>query len=140
MDWQSHSYYTLNEKRTIQMVALVCSFASLAIIAVTFYWFLRMRRRIRHKYVDHVVRCFIHVRMTEIRLIMLHVMGGFVRELWYLIFSIIILGGADVTTQSPVCQVSGFFINFGSEVTGKAVLRIELIRLRLTKKTFLSSS
>lgn len=71
---------------------------------------------------------------------MLHVMGGFVRELWYLIFSIIILGGADVTTQSPVCQVSGFFINFGSEVTGKAVLRVELIRLRLTKKTFLSSS
>jgi len=55
---------------------------------------------------------------------MLHVLGSFIRELWYFIFAVAVLSHARVTNRSALCQATGFFINFGNGVTG-AYLMLE---------------
>jgi hypothetical protein len=43
--------YTLRKKSTIQIIAAAMSVASVLTTAVTFYWFICMTKRFRHKWV-----------------------------------------------------------------------------------------
>jgi G protein-coupled receptor GPR1 len=52
------------------------------------------------------------------RLIMLSILGCFVRGLWYFIFSIVVMGHNPIETHSRFCQATGFFITLGNEMTG----------------------
>jgi len=54
------------------------------------------------------------------RLIMCLILGDLLRALWYMIFASVALSrsGDPLPTASPFCQVSGFFVAFGTEVSG----------------------
>jgi hypothetical protein len=49
---QSKSYYAASVKRMIQIVATVSSSLSLILTLITFYWFRKMKKRLRHKCVS----------------------------------------------------------------------------------------
>lgn len=52
---------------------------------------------------------------------MLSISGCFIRGLWYFIFSVVVMGHEPVTSQSGFCQVTGFFIQLGNEISGKNI-------------------
>jgi hypothetical protein len=57
----TQSFYTALQKRMIQTVATVTSSLTLVATLITFYWFCRMRKRLRHKYVSREIRRVLNV-------------------------------------------------------------------------------
>ncbi|KAF2423600.1 hypothetical protein EJ08DRAFT_557427, partial [Tothia fuscella] len=100
--------YTALQKRMIQTVATATSAFTLVATMITFYWFVRMQKRLRHK------------------LIMMSILGCFIRGLWYFIFSVVVMGNKPVSTHSMFCQTTGFFIALGNEITDFATLFIAI--------------
>jgi G protein-coupled receptor GPR1 len=53
------------------------------------------------------------------RLIMLLVFGDVTRSIWYFVFSIYVIARGNIESESKLCQASGFFIQYGTEISGK---------------------
>jgi hypothetical protein len=101
----TESLYSAAQKRMIQQVVVATSsFTSIAVL-ITFWYFWRMQqKRLRHK------------------LVILSILGCFIRGVWYFIFSITVIRGKVVKSTSSLCQAAGFFIHVGNEMSGKCAL------------------
>ena len=97
----TESIYTPSQKHLIQTFAICTSAFTILAALITFYFFSRMKRRLRHK------------------LVMLSILGCFIRGMWYFAFSAMVISGKIVTTQNSFCQATGFFIHIGNEMSGK---------------------
>jgi hypothetical protein len=102
----------------IRITAVVCSGMSIMTSLVAFYWFFRMNKLFRHRWVLLFSVPKDLADRTE-RLIMLLVYGDVIRSGWYFIFAVYSLVLGTVKTESPFCQASGFFIQYGTETSGE---------------------
>jgi hypothetical protein len=50
---------------------------------------------------------------------MLLIYGDLTRSIWYFTFAVYSLARGTVNTESKFCQASGFFIQYGTEISGK---------------------
>jgi hypothetical protein len=97
----SESFYSASSKRMIQRIIAATSTCTIVLVLVTFFFFCRMKqKRLRHK------------------LVMLSILGCFIRGLWYFIFSSVVISGTVIRTTSGLCQATGFFIHVGNEMSG----------------------
>jgi G protein-coupled receptor GPR1 len=109
----------------IRVVAIVCSGVSVAASIVAFYWFFRMTKLFRHRWVCISKKADSSTDDNP-SLIMLLVYGDVMRSLWYFVFAAYTLSRGTVKTESRFCQVSGFFIQYGTETSGKSLLSLAL--------------
>jgi hypothetical protein len=50
---------------------------------------------------------------------MLLIYGDLTRSIWYFTFAVYSLARGTVKTESKFCQASGFFIQYGTEISGE---------------------
>lgn len=106
----SESFYTASSKRMIQRIIAATSTCTIVLVLVTFVFFCRMKhKRLRHK------------------LVMLSILGCFIRGLWYFIFSFVVISGTVIRTTSALCQATGFFIHVGNEMSGTSCITLSSI-------------
>lgn len=60
-----------------------------------------------------------HLLLTMNRLIMHLIFGDLMKALWLFLQAIISISLGTIPTESAFCQASGFFVQFGTEVSGK---------------------
>ena len=113
----------LAQRRTFQLQIIAVTFSILTVLGtiITGYWFARMRKRFRHKYVSNHHQCPI-VDLLSNRLIMLLILGDFVKALWYLIFCAYALIHGPVNSNTAFCQGSGFLMQWGTQISGMCPL------------------
>lgn len=58
------------------------------------------------------------------RLIMLLIYGDLMKALCLFSLAVVAMGSGDITTQSIFCQCSGFFLQYGTETSGKILALI----------------
>ncbi|KAF2396731.1 hypothetical protein EJ06DRAFT_231690 [Trichodelitschia bisporula] len=105
----SLSYYTLLEKRRIQIGAIAFSSLSLALSIVTIHWFVRMRKRPRHK------------------LIMLNILSSLLRALSLLFSALLTLPPhKPLISKSPLCQSTGDLLSAANALTDASILALSL--------------
>ncbi|TID25699.1 plasma membrane G-protein coupled receptor [Venturia nashicola] len=93
----------------LQIIVTISSLITLLATVVTVYMFYRIPKRMRHM------------------LIMLSLLGCFIRALWYFIAGVYDLSHHGVVSQgSHYCQTSGFFIRVGNGITDFATLFITI--------------
>jgi hypothetical protein len=49
---------------------------------------------------------------------MINVAGDFLRAFWFSVNSVVILSGGQLPDKSALCQISGYFMSMGYELTG----------------------
>ena len=95
-------YSSQSTKRMIQRIIVATSTCTIVLVLITFVLFWRMQqKRLRHK------------------LVMLSILGCFIRGLWYFIFSCVVISGVVIQSTSGICQATGFFIHIGNEMSGE---------------------
>jgi len=52
---------------------------------------------------------------------MVNIIGDLLRATWYFIFSVARLKGFSVTERTVLCEITGFFLSVGHELTGNAI-------------------
>lgn len=97
----SSAILDLSERHTIQVMATVTSTVSLAFALLAIYWFILMRRNFRRD------------------LILLLIVGGGWKSLWFLVFSAFTFANGPVETGMVFCQLSGYFSQIGFVACGK---------------------
>lgn len=89
------------QRRIIQLMCVCMSCFSILAAMCAIYWFTIMRRNYRRD------------------LVLMLILGGFYKNLWYLIYGSVNLGRGQVKSSDPFCQVSGFMLQTGLEACGK---------------------
>ncbi|KAF2671881.1 hypothetical protein BT63DRAFT_182770 [Microthyrium microscopicum] len=102
------SYLTHSSKTTINKVAIATSSLSVFTSAIAFYYFIRMEKRYRH------------------RLIMVNITGDLLRAVWFFISSAVSLSNHQPSEKSALCQMTGYFLSMGHELTDFSVLFITI--------------
>ncbi|KAF2645287.1 hypothetical protein P280DRAFT_416853, partial [Massarina eburnea CBS 473.64] len=64
--------------------------------------------------------------MFRARLIMFLIFGDLMKAFWLFLFGIVSIARGPVVTESAFCQVSGFMVQYGTEMSDVAVLTIAL--------------
>ena len=93
--------YAMSQQRTRQIVATTSSSLSLASALIAVYWFFMMRRNFRRD------------------LVLLLILGGSFKSLWFVVFSVYSLVHGAVETKAAFCQVNGYLLQVGFEQCGK---------------------
>ena len=97
-------YSSTSTRSMIQRIILATSTCTILLVLVTFFFFLRMQqKRLRHK------------------LVMLSILGCFIRGLWYFIFAVTVTAGRMAKSGDGICTASGFFIHIGNEMSGSCI-------------------
>jgi G protein-coupled receptor GPR1 len=108
--------FTPHQVLVTQIVAISCASLSLMFTFVASYWFIRMRKSFRHKYVS----CWSKRQsLTSYRLLMLLIQSDMFKAIWYFTFPLVAFVRGPIPTSSPFCQVAGFCIAFGTEASGE---------------------
>lgn len=113
----SKEAHDLYQTQQIRYAAIVCSGVSVATSIVAFYWFFRMQKLFRHRYVL-LQRIQTSIWLIRERLIMLLIYGDVMRSAWYFIFAVYSIADGTVETRSGFCQASGFLVQYGTETSG----------------------
>lgn len=92
----------------VRIAALVCSGVSTGASLLALYWFFRMEKKFRHY------------------LILLLFYGGLTASVWYFVYTALTSIRGPLSSESATCQVSGFFIQYGTETCDYAVLVIAI--------------
>ncbi|KAF2083735.1 hypothetical protein K490DRAFT_69527 [Saccharata proteae CBS 121410] len=100
--------FTKEHRFIIQVASVASASCSVIVAAVVLFWFVRMKKRFRHK------------------LIMLLVTGDLIRAMWYMIFACVTFGEGKIESARAICQASGFLIQLGTEMTDFSVLFISI--------------
>jgi hypothetical protein len=93
-----------HQRFTIRVIATTCSSISLASALLAIYWFYMIRRNFRRD------------------LVLLLILGGSWKSLWFLIFSGVTFKHGDIPSSSPFCQASGYLLLVGFESCGECTL------------------
>ena len=96
--------YDLSQQRTRQIVATTSSSLSLLSALVAVYWFIMMRRNFRRD------------------LVLLLILGGSFKSLWFVVFCVYTWVNGTVQTQQAFCQASGYLLQVGFEQCGESAL------------------
>jgi G protein-coupled receptor GPR1 len=122
-----------NVHRTYQvrLAALSCSGISLTASLLVFYWFCRMDKLFRHRWVtsDRVSHWTL---LIASRLIMLLLDGDLTRATAYFVFAVASQAQEAVRTKTAFCQLSGLFIKYGTETSGKSTINSSTLDLTHT--------
>jgi G protein-coupled receptor GPR1 len=111
-----------NANLIIRIIAIVSSSLSVLTGLVAIYFFHRMEKRYRHKYHSNgTIYVFFNTDLIPARLIVFNISGDILRALWYLIFCSASLAGYDAPDHSALCQMTGYFLSVGYEVTGMTI-------------------
>jgi hypothetical protein len=54
---------------------------------------------------------------------MVNITGDLLRAAWYFIFSVARLRGFSSSNKAVLCQLTGFFLSVGHELTGKLAMK-----------------
>ncbi|KAF2855673.1 hypothetical protein T440DRAFT_535796 [Plenodomus tracheiphilus IPT5] len=92
----------------VRVAAVVCSGVSTVTSLLALYWFFRMDKRFRH------------------HLIVILFYGGLVSSTSYFAFTAMTTVRGPIPSEATSCQVSGFFIQYGTETCDYAVLVIAI--------------
>ena len=92
----------MEQRHTVQIMSTCASSVSLAAAVVALYWFAMMRRNFRRD------------------LVLLLIMGGSWKSLWFLVFPVVNFARGPVTTPTPFCEVSGYMLQVGFEACGQS--------------------
>lgn len=90
-----------HQRFIIRGVATTAAVVSLASALLAVYWFCMMRRNFRRD------------------LVLLLILGGSWKSLWFLIFSVATFVHGSISSGSPFCQVSGYALLVGFESCGE---------------------
>lgn len=124
MNFESESAYTSNKAEDLRMTyqvrlaCSVCSAISLCASVIGFYWFFRMDKRFRHRY-SPVISAKLCMLTADNRLIMILLYGDLIRGFWYFTMAIYSFKRGAPQTKTAMCQVSGFFIQYATETSGR---------------------
>lgn len=99
----------LNQRHTLQVVVTVNASISLFAAMFAIYWFCMMRRNFRRD------------------LVLLLILGGAWKTLWFLIFSAVSWTRGPVSTETVFCQASGYMLQVGFEACGESTCDSEYI-------------
>lgn len=91
------------QRFVIRAVATSVSAISLASALLAVYWFYMMRRNFRRD------------------LVLLLILGGSWKSLWFLIFSGVTFVHGSIASQSAFCQASGYLLLVGFESCGRSI-------------------
>lgn len=92
------------QRLVVRAMATSISSISLASALLAVYWFYMMRRNFRRD------------------LVLLLILGGSWKSLWFLVFSAVTVVHGSVSSDSAFCQASGYFLLLGFESCGKCGL------------------
>lgn len=92
-----------HKREIIRAVATSVTTLSLGSALLAVYWFCMMRRNFRRD------------------LVLLLILGGSWKSLWFLIFSGATFADGPVRTESAFCQASGYFLLVGFESCGESI-------------------
>lgn len=95
--------FDMNQQRTRQIVATTSSTLSLASALMAVLWFFMMRRNFRRD------------------LVLLLILGGAFKSLWFVVFSVYSFVHGPVQTASGFCQANGYLLQVGFEQCGKSI-------------------
>lgn len=90
-----------HQRYVIQSVATSAAVISLTSALLAVYWFYMMRRNFRRD------------------LVLLLILGGSWKSLWFLIFSAATFVNGKIATESAFCQASGYLLLVGFESCGE---------------------
>ena len=111
--------YTSQEKTILRISAISASCLSVFVTIIALYWLLRMKQVFRHRYSRAQIILYIHAELTiTYRLISLIIFGDFIKALFHLIIASAAMMGDSLGSESNICQISGFFVHFGAEISG----------------------
>ncbi|KAH7043260.1 G protein-coupled glucose receptor regulating Gpa2-domain-containing protein, partial [Macrophomina phaseolina] len=96
------------KKFIVQVATVVGACISLSLVTIAFLWFVRMRKRFRHK------------------LIMLLILGDWMRALSYVVFVCVSFTHGTISTHTCICQAAGYLIQMGTEISDFSVLFISI--------------
>lgn len=88
------------QRHVLQILATVTSSLSLAAALVAVFWFLMMQRNFRRD------------------LVLLLILGGSWKSLWFVIFSGVTFATGPIRTSDTICQVGGYCLQAGFEACG----------------------
>lgn len=112
--------YSLREKSILRISAVSASCLSVFATTISLYWLLRMQQVFRHRY--SWAEIILHVQahlIATCRLISLVIFGDFIKALFHLIIASVKVMDDELASENIICQISGFFIHFGAEISGK---------------------
>ena len=92
---------TDHQRYIVRAVATSMAALSLTSALLAVYWFCMMRRNFRRD------------------LVLLLILGGSWKSLWFLIFSVTTFVKGSIPTSSPFCQASGYLLLVGFESCGE---------------------
>ncbi|KAK3715011.1 G protein-coupled receptor gpr1 [Vermiconidia calcicola] len=96
--------FLMEQQHIIQIVATATSSLSLVAALLACYWFYMMRRNFRRD------------------LVLLLILGGSWKTLWFVVFSLVTFTQGAVKTEDKFCQASGYMSHVGFELCDFAVL------------------
>ena len=104
--WNSHSVdaagiLASQQRRQIQILCAAMACVSISAAMCAIYWFCMMRRNYRRD------------------LVLMLILGGFYKSLWYLIHGSVNFARSQVTSDESFCQVSGFMLQMGLQACGR---------------------
>ena len=99
--FNASAIFALHQQHTRQVVATVFSSVSLAAALLAIYWFYMMRRNFRRD------------------LVLLLIVGGSWKSLWFILFSVVTFANGPISTESKFCQASGYLLQVGFEACGE---------------------
>lgn len=97
----STAIFSVQQSRTIQILATVCAAVSVLSTLITLYQLLMLKRNFRRS------------------LILLLIVGDFFKSIWYLVFASTALSVGGIKTSSDFCQANGFLLQTSIEACGK---------------------
>jgi putative hemolysin len=118
----SAKLYAEHQKHLMQVISATCSAVSVAASIVAFYWFCRMRKHFRHKFVflsQYTDWYWGADESDNNRLIMVLLYGNLMKATWYFIFAVVSMARGMINTESSFCQASGFLVQYGTETSGQ---------------------
>lgn len=100
--------YTPSQMNALYISSIITSGISMVMSALTFYWFIRMKRSFRHL------------------LILILILSDACKSFLYVLFAIVHYAGYKVPTDSDFCQAQGFFLQFSVSVSDFSILVIAI--------------
>ena len=104
------NYYSINstailamsQQHTLQVIATTTSSLSMLAALIAIYWFCMMRRNFRRD------------------LVLLLIVGGSWKSLWFVVFSVKTFVDGVVETKTAFCQGAGYMLQVGFEMCGES--------------------
>ena len=94
--------FSMHQQQTRQIVATATSSLSLAAALIAVFWFFMMRRNFRRD------------------LVLLLILGGAFKSLWFVVFSTYSFVHGAVKSDTAFCQANGYLLQVGFEQCGKS--------------------